>query len=304
MITLFENFNDKINIRNYIVKDKTGVYLIPNYDFLKFGETQENFTQIRYNSLMRFFLYQKLLNYTGSNAIIKYYIQGITSKDPDKIEIINKIPNNNHILRMINDKFNLNYPSYKYNNLNDLAFFVHNYDKILSDINLEEYIKEADFLTKKSKISEKIVKGVIVMLYGNYFNIEKAKTSDDLKGVDIWMTNKENGVKQSIQVKNVSGNINFKIVGDTIYIGNTALDLHEYKSWEKIKLPYDYLGFYIERTKQVCIIKSDAIFVIDKPAPREIKIKLKDIAFKYKSFFKVVDVPKRLLPKDYSKIFY
>ena len=37
MITLFENFNDKINIRPFIIEDN-GVFKIPSFDFSRFSE--------------------------------------------------------------------------------------------------------------------------------------------------------------------------------------------------------------------------------------------------------------------------
>lgn len=302
MITLFENFNDNttINLEDYIKNGK-----IPVFDFNKFGtENPDYFTNIRYNTLMRFYLYMKFLKYKGTNRIILNYIDGLKNKDQYRMEIINKIPNNNHILEMINQKFKLNYPNYSYDNLEDLQNFIDNYESILSDQSLVEYLEKSKSLTDKAKASEKIIRGVMVMLYGRYYNIQDVQTHEDLKGIDLWMINKETGEKSAVQIKNVSVGATFRMLGDVIYIENTGIDLHKYESWKNQRLPYDYLVFYLEESKKACIIKTSAIFAIDRPSRRRIRIKLKDWAFKYKTTFKLINVPKRLLPKDYSKIFY
>jgi hypothetical protein len=303
MITLFESFNDKINLKDYLI-NKNENWKIPIYDFNMFGKKKPKYySDIKYNSLMRFYLYLKLLNYTGNNSTILNYIKGLVDKDEYKIEVINKIPNNNHVFSFINKKFRLNYPSYSYDNLQDLKKLINNIDSILDDINLSKYIEMVESVSIDAKESEKVVKGVMVMLFGRYYNIKKPSVSDDLKGVDLWMINKETSEPYRVQIKNVIGN-NFLLNGDTIYIKNTGIDLHKYEYWKDKKLPYDYLAFYLKKHKRICLIKSTAIFAIDRPSKREIKIKLKKWAFDYKSTFKMIDIPKKLLPKDYSKVFY
>lgn len=309
MITLFENFTNKIDIKNYIKKEGDK-FMIPHLSFERFEEwTLRNprYTQIKYNSLMRFYLFMKLLRYNGDSPIIKSYVEGLKRKDPKKTEIINKIPNNNHVLNMVNEIFKFNYPSYDYDNLQDLKKLIFANEEVLSDRNLTEYIDLVYEVSKKASKSEKIVKGVINMLYSRYFEITYAKLSEDLKGMDLWKINKKTGVRQSIQVKNITGNVKFNIKDDTIYVDNTSLDLHPYECW-KGKLPYDYLVFYLEKDAKICIIKSTAIYAIDVyKKDRTIKIKLKNWAMKpefHKFVFKLIDVPKKFIGKDVSKIFF
>jgi len=310
MITLFENFTNKIDIKDFM-KEKDGKFEIPNFKFEYFGEwvlkNPRYFTQVKYNSLMRFYLYMKLLRYNGDSPIIKNYIVGLKGKDLKKMEIINKIPNNNHVRNMINEIFGFNYPDYEYSDFEGLQKFISASDEIFNDKNLLEYINLVIEASSKAARSEKIVKGVISMLYNKYFEITYAKLSEDLRGMDLWKINKNTGVRQSIQVKNITGNVKFNITGDTIYIDNTSLDLHKYECW-KGKLPYDYLAFYLEKEERICIIKSTAIFAIDMyKEKRSIKIKLKDWAMKpdfHNFVFKLIDVPKKFIGKDISKIFY
>ena len=316
MITLFENFTNEFKLSNYIYQDKweedgkTGVtFYIPNVSFENLNEyfldtrnlNLDYFTQIKYNSLMRLFLYVKMLRYKGDNPEILKYSKGVKNKDPESVEIIGKIPNNNGVLKIINQKFNFGFPSYNYDNVTDLKKMIVTIDDVLSDKNLEEYIKSVKEVSDKAKISEKIVKGVVAMLYGRYYDILKAESSEDKKGVDVWMINKENGVRQSIQVKNITGNVSFDIKGDFIYINNSLLDLHNYSSWVE-DLPYDHLGFYLENDKKVCIIKAWSIYKIEVQG-RTIRIQLKKGAMDNKYDFKMIDIPAKLLPKDYSKIF-
>ena len=105
--------------------------------FEYFGEyaikNPKYWVEIRYKSLMRFYLYMKLLKYDGDSPMILSYVKGLKDKDEKKMEIINKIPNNNHVLNMINANFNLNYPDYNYDNLQDLKKFINNNNEILSD---------------------------------------------------------------------------------------------------------------------------------------------------------------------------
>jgi len=313
MITLFEDFNNDFKLNDYIDQPEKGVFNIPKLSFEKFGEWFINnldtkyYTSIKYNSLIRFYLYMKLLRYKGENPIILKYIDGLKNKDKEKIEIINKIPNNRGVMSLINTKFNFGFPiNYNFSNLQELKKLIAKIGEVLSDRNLEEYISVVSVVSEKAKVSEKIVKGVIAMIYGRYYDIMKAELSDDLGGVDVWMINKETGVRQSIQIKNITGNVTFEIVDDKIYINNTNLDLHEFATWDEKKLPYDYLGFYLEYQKKVCIVKANAIFTIDKPTERSIVIKLKNWAMeeKFNRFaLRLVDIPPKLLPKDFSKIF-
>ena len=142
------------------------------------------------------------------------------------------------------------------------------------------------------------------MLYGSFNIIKKAELSDDLVGVDIWMINKKTGIKKSIQVKNIPSSIN--ISGKNIFINNTRIDLHDYnKSLDKF-LPFDYLGFYSEKDQKVCMINSTVIDFIDvNRKDRYIKLKISDWGIeRFPKVIKFLDVPKRFLPKDTSKIFY
>ncbi len=317
MITLFENFTNYFKLSNYIYQDKweengkTGVtFYIPNVSFENLDEYFLNvkklnldyFTQIKYNSLIRLFLYAKLLRYKGDNPEILKYANGVKNKDPEAVEIIGKIPNNNGVLKIINQKFNFGFPNYEYDNVTDLKKMIVSIDEVLSDKNLEEYIKSVKEVSEKAKISEKVVKGVVAMLYGRYYDILKAESSEDKRGVDVWMINKENGVRQSIQVKNITGNVTFEVKGDFIYINNSLLDLHNYSAWFDDSLPYDYLGFYLEYEKKVCIIKAWSIYKIEKEG-KAIRIQLKRGTMDNKYDFKMIDIPAKLLPKDYSKIF-
>jgi hypothetical protein len=326
MITLFENFANKIDIKDFIKKEGDK-FMIPHLSFKGFGEwalKNPSYTQIKYNSLMRFYLYMKLLRYNGDSPIIKTYVEGLKRKDPKKLEIINKIPNNIHVLNMVNEIFKFDYPKYDYDNLTNLKKLIFANEEVLSDRNLTEYIDMVFEASEKASKSEKIVKGVINMLYSKYFEVTYAKLAEDLKGMDLWKINKSTGVRQSIQVKNITGGVRFRVSDDNIFINNTSLDLHDYKCW-KDKLPYDYIVFYIERDAKICIIKSTAIFAIDIfdnnkkdierqkaektkiRSDRTIKIKLKNWAMDpefNKYVFKLIDVPKKFIGKDVSKIFY
>jgi len=300
MITLFENFENNVKIQDYIKKQKGG-FEIPNFNFNELGVTPKRYVQIKYNTLMRFYLYFKFLNYKGSNQTILNYINGLNNNDEDKLEIINKIPNNNTILGKINRKFNLGINKYWDNDLTKLKAFINLNEKILNDNDLVEYIKISEKLTKEAKLSEKIAKGVLVMLFGRYYNISKPSVVEDLGGVDIWMVNKETRDKYSVQVKNISSYVKFGMYGDTISIEKSKLDLYNYNSNNRNqKLKYDYLAFYLKDAKRFCIIKSTAIDRIRNG--NRIDIELKDGASKDKNLVKIVNIPKRLLPKDYSKI--
>lgn len=312
MITLFENFENRVNIKKYI-KKQGDKFMIPNVNFTPLEEwvlrndRRINYTEIKYNSLIRFYLFMKLLRYKGDSPIIKSYVEGLKNKDPQKKEIINKIPNNNHVFNMINENFNFNYPNYEYDNLQDLKKLIYANEEVLSDRNLTEYIDIVYEASKKASKSERIVRGVISMLYSKYFEITYAKLAEDKKGMDLWKINKKTGVRQSLQVKDITENVRFNVKGDTIFIDNTSLDLHPYKCWKET-LPYDYLVFYLEKEEKICIIKSTAIFAIDVyKKDRTIKIKLKNWAMTpefYNYIFKMIDVPKKFIGKDVSKIFY
>jgi hypothetical protein len=314
MITLFENFSIPFKLNDYI-KQEDGVFKIPNIKFEFFSEkalanAQKNekyYTQIRYNSLMRLFLYVKLLRYSGDSPIILSYIQGLKEKDAHKIEIINKIPNNNHVFNMVNKNYKLGFTDYKYDNLQDLKKFILNWETILNDRNILEFISMIFESSKSASKSEKIVRGVLSMLYSKYYELTYAKLEDDLKGMDLWKINRSTGERNSIQVKNIRGKVKFTIKGDTIYINNTSIDLHNYECWNS-SLPYEYLVFYLEEEKKICVIKSSAIFAINKNSEkRSIVIKLKNWAMTDKFYSKVVkllDVPKRFVGKDVGQIFY
>ena len=219
------------------------------------------------------------------------------------MEVINKIGNNNHVLNAINNKFNLSIDNYKSNDEEELLKILNNWKQVLSDINFKEYIDEITKISDKAKISEKIVKGVVNMIYGNYYDIKKAEMNDDLKGVDIWMIDKKTGIKKIMQVKNIPGSLNF--VKDNIYINNTLIDLHDYIKTYKNPPPYDYLGFYSEKDKQVCIINGTVIYAVDvDKSQRAIHIKITKWGMEhYKNVVKIIDVPAKFLPPDYSKIF-
>ena len=311
MITLFENFNEDIKLRNYIIK-KEGAFLMPNLSFKHFSEYYFKhplrWVPVQYNNIVRFFVYVKLLRYNGSNPIILDYIKGIKERNDKKTEIINKIPNNHKVMKLMSDKFNLDFPiDYNFSDLNQLAKLVNNYKEIFSDENLVEYIRKVEGVTKISDVAEKIVKGMLIHLYGRKFEIIKAGESDDLKDIDFWKIDKGTGDRQALQVKNISGNVQFSLEGDTIYIRNTDLDLHTYIT-NKDTLNYDYLVFYLEKDKKVCIIKATAIFsIFTFLKTRTIRIKLKKWAIDPEWRDKVirfVDIPAKFLPKDYDKIFY
>lgn len=312
MITLFESFSNKINIAQYITKSGD-TFTIPSLGFDRFGEwyiqninTQYN-RPIQYDTLMRFYLYMKLLRYNGDDPIIKSYVDGLKNNDPKKFEIINKIPNNNVVMGTINKKFNFNYPKHNYDNLQDLKKLIEKNAEVLSDANLKEYIDIVSDLSSKAERSERIVKGMLNMLFGKYYEITHADLSDDLKGMDLWKINKDTGVRQSIQVKNITGNVTFKQKDKIIYINNTSLDLHNFNSFRD-KLPYEYLCFYLEYEKKMCIIKSTAIHAINIHG-KTIKITLKDWAVdpesKYSKYgIRYMDIPVKFLGKDVTKIFY
>jgi len=314
MITLFESFTQQINIKDYIIEED-GKFKIPSLSFEHFSEhflerelkNKKYWRQIKYNSLMRFYLYIKLLRYNGNNPLILSYVGGLKNKDPKKIEVINKIPNNNNILRLINKKFGLNYPKYDYADLTNLKKFIFQWEDILSDKNLIEYISSIFESSQSASKSEKIVKGVITMLYSKYFEVIYAKLSEDLRGMDLWKINKNTGARQSIQVKNITGQANINIKGDEIYINHTGIDLHNYECWNGV-LPYDYVAFYVESQQKIYILKASAIFSIFRnEEKRYIKIKLKNWAMEdrfYSKIFKEIEVPKKFIGKDVSKIFF
>jgi hypothetical protein len=310
MITLFEDFNNDIDdIRKYLRRTRNGKILIPSVSYDILDEERilnpEDKKYAKYNSLMRFLVYYKLLTYDGNNPTILKYIAGIKSGDLEKIEIINKLGNNHHVMDIINKKFNFNITDYKYDDETGLLKILNNWKQILGDFNFIEYLGIVSHLSEKAKISEKIVKGVVNMLYGKYYEIKKAELADDLRGVDIWLIGKKTGVRKSMQVKNIPGSLN--IVNDNIYINNTRIDLHDYVKSFKTPPPYDYLGFYSERDKQVCIINSSVIYAIEVDTTQKaIHIKITKWGMEpdhYSSVVKIIDVPAKFLPKDYSKIF-
>lgn len=313
MITLFENFNNKIKISDYITNDD-GVFKIPNFDFNKFSLWfVENINpkynrQIKYNTLMRFYIYMILLNYKGDNPILLDYKKGLIDKDPKKIEIINKLPNNKIVMKHIVDEFDLGYPiDYNYDNLQNLKKFILNYDKILSEDNLVKYIGIISGVTKTSKKSERVFRGILKMFFGRHYEVTEPNDAEDMMGIDIWMINRETGDRRGVQVKNVAPTSNFSVEEDEtlVKIENTSLDIHTYRKGRS-DIPYDYLCLFIESTKKACLIKSTAIMSIQKYG-NNYRIKLydwsKDPKFHF-AVFKYIDVPPKFLPKDVSKIFY
>ena len=314
MITLFESFSSEFennkNIPTYIKKEGDN-YTMPSASFDHFDEyfvkntNQKYYVKVQYNTLLRYFLYLKLLRYKGTSPTILKYIEGIKNKDPKKIEIIGKIPNNNIIREIINSNFHFKYDSYEYDNFPELLKFIDNITSILSDRYLVEYISTVYEVTIKADKSEKVVRGMLNMLFGKYCEIVHAKSLEDKAGVDIWKIDKVTGIRQGIQVKNITGKVKFNIKDNVIYIDNTVLDLGNYY-YKDNKLNYDYLCFYIENEKKICLIKSTAIFTIKKEG-RSIKITLQSWGMdpKYRSYvFKMIDIPKKFLGKDISKIFY
>lgn len=311
MIKLFENFNEDIKLRSYIVK-KGDELLMPSLSFKHFSEYYFThpirWAPLQYNYMVRFYVYVKLLRYDGNNPIILDYIKGLKEKDAKKTEIINKIPNNHKVMKYMVSKFDLDFPlDYNFSDLNKLAKLVNNYKEIFSDENLVVYINKVKGVTEKSDIAEKIVKGMLIHLYGKKFEIIKAAEADDLRDIDFWKIDKETRKKQSIQVKNISGNVSFSIENDTIYVRNTDLDLHTYVA-NKDTLNYDYLIFYLEKDKKLCIIKSTAIFSVTTYLKnRTIKIKLKNWVTDpewFNKVIRVVDIAPKLLPKNTDQIFY
>ena len=183
--------------------------------------------------------------------------------------------------------------------------FIDNITLILSDRYLIEYISTVYEVTVKADKSEKIVRGMLNMLFGKYCEIIHAKSIEDKAGVDIWRIDKVTGIRQGIQVKNIAGKVTFNIKDNIIYINNTTLDLDNYY-YKNDKLNYDYLCFYLENEKKICLIKTTAIFTIKKEG-RSIKITLQSWGMdqKFRSYvFKLIDIPKKFLAKDVSKIFY
>jgi len=316
MITLFENFINEIKIPSYIKKDGD-VLKIPNVTFKYFSEniikTPKYYTEVKYNSLMRYFLFLKLLRYNGDSPTILNYIEGIRNKDAKKIEILDKIPNNNIVREMINSNFKFNFKTYEDKDFTELSSLIDNIKLILDDRNLIEYIGIISEVTRNADKSEKIVKGMLNMLYGKYCEVIYADDLDDKRGTDIWKIDKLTGVRQSVQVKNITGKITFNIQDNVIYINNSALDLKPYKVKDN-KLHYDYLCFYLEYDKKICLIKSTAIKSIEKYEEDKNGKKIKTIRIelfdwctnpKFRNYvFKLVDIPKKFLQKDVSKIFY
>jgi hypothetical protein len=313
MITLFENFNGTIHISKHIINDN-GTFKIPSVNFSTLDINSLNInnphkrpymTKIRYNSLIWFYLYVKLLTYKGDNEIVLEYIDAIHNKDESKIEILTKFGNNNKVRNIINNKFKTKFTSHDFDDLQELKKLIHNHAQIFSDSNFELYVNTIKSVSNASKKGEKIVKGLLNVLYGRTYDIRPANRYEDIRGVDIVKKNKKTGVEQSVQVKNINGNVTFNIIEDKIHISNTDLDINNYIS-TKSKLPYDYVAFYLEKDKQVCILKSSAIFYIHKEG-KNIVIKLHDWVLDskfYSEILKVVDIPPKLLEKDNSKIFY
>lgn len=330
MITLFEDFKhkkklmrylivddfNKVDIKDFIINDN-GVYKIPSFNFKNFDKSDDSdsleyYDNIKYNSLIRFYLFYKLRSYkvtdSTDNAVILKYIEGLKSLNKSKIEIINKIPNSRNVFDYINNYFNFGYPPEKYNydNINDLTKVIKNYKNILSDDKIVEYINIVLENTLRAKKAEKIVKGVLNNKYGYENEIVFADEEDDIKGVDIWMYSKLTGDGISVQVKDISENVDINVneKKGTIQLKGTRIDLHDYD--RKEILPYDYLCFYLNTVKKVLMINTKAITSIKKER-YEIFIQLIDNAFYIKTpepMVKLIVIPKKLLEKDYTKIFY
>lgn len=311
MITLFENYNQDIDIYKYLKKDTDGKIKIPNFKFdyfdIFFLKNPKYYIYLRYDSLMRFCLYLKLITYDGNNATIIDYINKIRNKDKMTVEIINKIPNNNKVLSFINNKYYLNYNKHEFDDYNELKKFINIWEEILNDENIISFYDIIYKLTKKAKKSEDIVRAILNMIYGKNYNIVIPEDSEDLMGVDIWKINKETGEKQIIQVKNIPGSINM-ISNNIFYINNTTIDLHDYIKTKNSKLPFDYLGLYSEKDKNVLIINTKGILSIDvNRGKKYIKIKLTDWASTpeyYNNVVKFINIPSKFLDKDTSKVFY
>jgi hypothetical protein len=304
--------SNTIRIKDHLTEKSPGVFEVNIFNFTAFGEYF--FTHpiqkalIQYNSLVRFYVYTKLLRYNGTNETILSYIDGLKNKDKLKIEILNKIPNNQKVMKHIIDKFNLGYPlDYKYADKIELKKIIAKHDEIFNDENLLEYIKIVKNVSDAAKKSEKVVKGVVNMLFGKWYEVLSAELSEDLKGVDIWRINKETGRKESIQVKNIPGTISMTNEGSVIFINNTLIDLHTYKKTKTSQLPYDFLGFYSAQDQKICLINCNAIFTImSNKEKRFIRIQIDSWAMTeqwYKSMVKFIDIPKKFIGKDFSKIF-
>jgi hypothetical protein len=302
-----------IKIKDHLTEVAPGVFEVNIFNFTAFGEYF--FTHpiqkmlMQYNSLVRFYVYTKLLRYDGVNETILSYIEGLKSKDKLKIEILNKIPNNQKVMRYIIEKFNLGFPlDYKYADKIELKKLIAKHDEIFNDANLLEYIKIVNNVSDAAKKSEKIVKGVINMIYGKWYDILPATLSEDLKGVDIWKINKETGIKESIQIKNIPGTITMTNNGSVIFINNTLIDLHTYKKTKtSLPLPYDILGFYSAKDQKICLINCNAIFTITSNTEKKfIRIQIDSWAMEekwYKNMVKFRDIHKKFIGKDFSKIF-
>jgi hypothetical protein len=301
MIILFEDFDNKIDISKYIVYEGD-VPKIPSIYFNKLDDQylkSSRLIDIKYNSLVRLYLYLKLLNYKGNNPLIISYIKGIKNKDLKKIEIIRKIPNNNTVFNFINKKFNLNYPNYNYDNINDLQKLINNFEKIFSDNNLIEYIRIVYELSKEASKAENIVTFTLLNFFGRNYEIVHSEEADDLRGLDLLLTNTINGKKESVQVKHVSSHSRFNLKGNTIFINNTNIDLHNYEFKKSPPLHYDYLAFYVENEKNIYIMRTNTIFSISRyENEKTISVKLM-----YDILPKVLEV-KEKHAGDVKKIFY
>jgi len=312
MSTELRKNNWDINISNFIIKDGF-IFKIPKLDFYHFSEwyfntqKKEYYIQIKYNSLMRFYLYHKFLKYDGDDEDILEYQAALKNGDDKKITIINKLPNNNIVMKLIVDKFDLDIPiRNSYSDVKKLKKFIENYKEIFSDENLVYYISKVEGSSKRSKHSEKVVKGLLNLLYGKRNIVTNPTSNEDISGIDSWLLNKESGDRKPIQVKDISESSKLVIEDNIVTINNSSIDLHNYRINHNAELPYDYLVFFIEKEKKACIIKSTAIFSINR-YNKQIKIKINDWAMdsKFKDFvFRYVDIPKKLLPPDTSNIWY
>ena len=302
-----------IKLKDHLTEKEPGVFEINTFNFTAFGEYFFTHpikkTLMQYNSLVRFYVYTKLLRYNGDNKIVLSYIDGLKNKDKSKIEILNKIPNNQKVMKYIINKFNFGFPlDYKYADKTELKKFIIKHDEIFNDENFVEYIKIVSSVSDAAKKSEKIVKGVVNMLFGKWYEVLSAELSEDLKGVDIWRINKESGRKESIQVKNIPGTITVTNEGSVIFINNTLIDLHPYKKTNYSQLPYDFLGFYSAKDQKICLLNCNAIFTIQvNKEKRFIRIQLDSWAMDekwYRNMMKFIDIPKKFIGKDFSKIFF
>jgi hypothetical protein len=283
--TNFINENVDINLleQPFITKDeKTGEYLIVAVKYFDFPNSliklnKRTFTELKYQTLMRYLLFGWLYKYNGTNETLLEIKNQFTNKNmsDEFTRLFTQIPTNFTIM----NKFvrpligNCSIDSKDYNILN-ILFNKRNI--IFTEKNVIEWYSIVNALTNRSNLSEQKTVDFIKK-QGIYKDAYLATGKEDKSGIDIWLVN-DKGEKIPAQVKEPSKDAqinlhwgkpyttkNGKTIKDYfIVIEDTSLELKDYYKFEDGNLIWKFLFLWDNKNNLLYQINSSAIVRIKK----------------------------------------